>query len=170
MTGRGNLGYDSNGLFCLMTGGSGHMPNWPIEVFLGAAGIKQGDEEVITTDDGEVLIRTPEAAAKAETEADRGLILRHLADDDITYKLAGTRVVFAWDVSREIEGLGLTSLLTGTFRGIDIARRVHLDCDGHLLRLCNGHAIKLTMKDIAVASTVWTSLGKPQGAKPPSFA
>lgn len=80
MKDQGHLAYD-DGLLCLITGGSGHMDNVPIEVFEDAADILQYDEVVITADLGEVTIRTPKQQAIADNDATILQLIRELRGD-----------------------------------------------------------------------------------------
>jgi len=79
---QGHLGHEADGLFCLVTAGSEHVPTIPIEVFFGGgANIREGDEIVIEARPGEVIIRALELAeASRRRESAHQLIDR--AHDD----------------------------------------------------------------------------------------
>lgn len=132
-----------------------------IASILAEAGINPNAENVASSNQpGELIIRSPEAVAKSEVEANRALLLGLLnVRNHGGFQLTGTRIWLRWDKPEEAPG----GCLDGSFYGTIVLY------DHGVLTIFDHEErrIEISSRDISNATNVWTSLGKPEDAEPP---
>ena len=128
-----------------------HVPVGNILMF---SGFKGGERVKTSGGAGYLIIATPAAAAKMQSEADRALILSKFLDRRFREELVGSRIMLHWSAGEDRNPLS----------GIIDPRITE---EGFYVRDGDDELWLTPPGQLVIATTAWTSLGKPEGSEPP---